>query len=128
MHLLIRFVINAVALWCIAKFVPGFNHDITVAGALIAALIFGLVNALIGPILRLMSLPLTWITHGLFSFVVNYILFAITVWIAPGFKTTGEINQWLAYLYGALIMTLVSTLVQQVSKSEAEQSATTTSS
>ena len=59
MHLIIRFIVNAVALYCIAKYVPGFNHDVTVTAALIAAVIFGVVNAILGPILRLISLPIT---------------------------------------------------------------------
>ena len=78
-----------------------------------AAIIFGIVNALIGPILRLISLPLTIVTFGLFSIVVNYILFAITVWITPNFHNTGEINPWLANLYGAIIMMIVSTIMHQ---------------
>ncbi len=51
--------------------------------------------------------------------MINYILFAITVWIAPNFHNTGEINPWLANLYGAIIMMIVSTLMQQGSKAEA---------
>ncbi len=121
MQLLIRFVINAVVLYLIAKFVPGFNHDIGVWSAIIAAIIFGIVNAIIGPILRLVSFPITWLTHGLFSIVINYILFALTVWIAPNFSTTGEINKWLAYLYGAVIMMLVSTALAYFGKSETER-------
>ncbi len=118
MGLLLRFLVNAIVLYLIAKYVPGFNHDITVWSAILAAIIFGVVNALLGPILRLISAPLTWLTHGVFSFVVNYILFIVTVWIAPGFHNTGEINPWLANLYGAIIMTLVSTVMVLGSKSE----------
>jgi putative membrane protein len=118
LHLLFRFIVNAIALYLIAKYVPGFNHDIGVWTAVLAAIIFGLVNALIGPILRLITLPLTVVTLGLFSIVVNYILFALTVWITPGLHTTGEINPWLANLYGAIIMMIVSTIMHQTSRSE----------
>jgi len=123
MHLLIRFIINAVVLFLIAKFVPGFNHDVGVGTALIAALVFGLVNAIIGPILRLLSAPLTWITHGLFTFVVNFILFALTVFFVPGFSHNGEINPWLADLIGSIIMTVVATLLQQMWQSDSERGA-----
>jgi putative membrane protein len=119
---LLRFLINAIVLYLIAKYVPGFNHNVTVWTAVIAAIIFGLVNMIIGPVLRLLSFPLTWITHGLFSIVINYILFALTVWIAPNFHTTGEINPWLANLYGAIIMMLVSTLMNLGSEAEARRS------
>ncbi|HZY98641.1 MAG TPA: phage holin family protein [Candidatus Baltobacteraceae bacterium] len=116
MHLVIRFIVNAIALYCIAKYVPGFNHNITIVGALIAAIIFGLVNALLGPILRFITFPITFLTLGLFSIVVNYILFVVVVWIAPGFHTTGEINPWLADLYGAVIMMIVSTIMHGATK------------
>jgi len=116
MHLIIRFIVNAIALYCIAKYVPGFDHNITVVGALIAAIIFGLVNAVLGPILRLLTFPITLLTLGLFSVVVNYLLFVITVWIAPGFKHSPEINPWLADLYGAVIMMIVSTVMHAVTK------------
>jgi putative membrane protein len=118
---LLRFLINAIVLYLIAKFVPGFNHNVTVWTAVIAAVIFGLVNVFIGPMLRLLSTPLTWITHGAFSVVVNYILFTITVWIAPNFHNTGEINPWLANLYGAIIMMIVSTLTQAGSQTQARR-------
>ena len=123
MQLLMRFVINAVVLYLIAKYVPGFNHEIGVWTAVIAAVIFGLVNAIIGPILRLISFPITWLTHGLFSIVINYILFWLTVVIAPNFKATGEVSPWLSYLYGAVIMMLVSTAVAYFSKSDSERAA-----
>ena len=113
MNWLLRFLVNAIVLYLIAKYVPGFNHSVGIWTAVIAAIIFGLVNALIGPILRLISLPLTWLTHGLFSIVINYILFVLTVWIAPGFNNSGEISPWLANLYGAIIMMIVSTLMTQ---------------
>ncbi len=118
MELLLRFIVNALALYLIAKYVPGFNHGVTVGTALIAALVFGIVNAVLGPILRLLSLPLTIVTLGLFSIVVNYILFAITVWVTPNFHTTGEISPWLSNLYGAIIMMIVSTLMHAGAKRE----------
>jgi putative membrane protein len=117
MHLIIRFIVNAVALYCIAKYVPGFNHDITVTSALIAAVIFGVVNAILGPILRLISLPITFITLGLFSIVINFILFAIVVKVSPGFYTTVS-NWWEPDLIGAIIMMIVSTIMHSVTRSE----------
>jgi putative membrane protein len=117
-ELLFRFIVNAIVLYLIAKYVPGFNHSVTVGTALIAALVFGIVNAVLGPILRLLSLPLTIVTLGLFSIVINYILFALTVWVTPNFHTTGEISPWLANLYGAIIMMIVSTLMHQGAKRE----------
>jgi putative membrane protein len=124
MQLIVSFLVNAIALYLIAKFVPGFNHDVGVVTALIASLVFGIVNTFIGPILRLITLPLNWITFGLFSFVVNVILFWLTILIAPDFKTTGEINPWLAYIIGAAVMMVVSTLLSQLWKSKSDNVAT----
>jgi putative membrane protein len=111
MHWLLRFLITAAALWAIGMYVPGF-HINGYVDALIAAIVFGLVNTFIGPVLKLISLPLTILTIGLFSIVVNWALFAITVWLSPGFKTTGfPWPAWEATLLGALIMMLVSIFV-----------------
>lgn len=111
MHWLLRFVITAVAMYAIAAYVPGF-HISGWGAAIVAAIIFGIVNAIIGPILRLISLPLTILTIGLFSIVVNWILFALAVWLSPGLKTTGfPWPAWESTLVGAIIMMLVSTFV-----------------
>ncbi len=116
MSLILRFLVNAIVLYLIAKYVPGFYHNVTPWTAIIAAIVFGLVNALIGPILRLISLPITWITHGLFSLVINYVLFAITIHVVNFYDPTSGVNPWLADLYGAIIMMIVSTIMQQGSK------------
>ncbi len=111
MHWLLRFIITAVVLYAIAAYVPGFHMNAW-TDAIWAAIIFGIVNTIIGPILRLISLPLTIVTVGLFSIVVNWALFALTVWLSPGFKTTGyPWPAWESTLVGALIMMLVNTLV-----------------
>ncbi|MDP9025592.1 MAG: phage holin family protein [Candidatus Eremiobacteraeota bacterium] len=111
MHWLLRFAITAIAMYAIAAYVPGFHMNVW-TDAIIAAIIFGLVNAIIGPILRLISLPLTILTIGLFSIVINWALFALTVWISPGFKATGvPWPAWEATLIGALIMMVVSMFV-----------------
>lgn len=118
MHLIIRFIVNAIVLYLIAHYVPGFNHNVSLMTAVIAAIIFGIVNALLGPILRFITFPITFLTLGLFSIVVNYILFVISVWLAPGFHNTGEISPWLANLYGAIIMMIVSTIMHSSTRPE----------
>ncbi len=111
MHWLLRFIVTAAALWAIATYVPGFHMN-SWTSAIWAAIIFGIVNTLIGPILKLVSLPLTFLTLGLFTVVINWALFALTVWLSPGFKTTGyPWPAWEATLVGAIIMMIVGTLV-----------------
>lgn len=118
MNMVLRFLVNALVLYCIAKYVPGFNHHVTVWNAVIAAVVFGLVNVFIGPVLRLISLPITWLTHGLFALVINYILFAITVHFVGFYDPLSGVNPWLADLYGAIIMMLVSTFMQAGERAE----------
>jgi putative membrane protein len=128
MNLLIRFLVNAIALYLIARYVPGFTQ-MSVLTALIAAIVFGIVNAIIGPILRFVTFPINWLTHGLFAIVVNYILFWLTVFFTPNFSATGTagLPKWEVLLIGAVIMMIVSTVVQQLSKSDAERAAESTS-
>jgi putative membrane protein len=114
MHLLIRFIINAVVLWLVISLVPGFHNKLGETGfgaygvgtVVILAIIFGLVNMLIGPILRFISAPITWLTHGLFQVIINWILLAIAVAISPNVK-----GSWLATLIGAVVIMLVGTLI-----------------
>lgn len=124
MHLIVRFIINAIVLYLIAHFVPGFNHNVGAGTAIIAAIVFGIVNAFIGPVLRLLTAPINWLTHGLFTLIVDYILFWLTVWIAPHFENTGiGWPAWLANLVGAAIMMIVATALQQMWAPRSEQQA-----
>ncbi len=125
-----RFLVGAVTLYCIAHFGGslGFDTSTSVKDAAIVALIFGVVNALLGPVLRVISWPINFLTHGLFSIVIFYVLFIITVWIAPHiaptFGLSGTVNPWLADLYGAVILMIVSTIAQQIWKHPSESKAT----
>jgi len=111
MHPILRFLITAAALYAVAVYVPGFHID-GPWHAVLAAVIFGLVNVFIGTLLRIISFPITILTIGLFSIVINWILFAITVHISPGFTTTGDPWPWWeSTLVGAIIMMLVATFV-----------------
>jgi putative membrane protein len=84
MKLLIIWMLNALALIAVANFVPGIRVDGFVA-ALIAAFLLGLVNALIRPILLLLTLPVTLLTLGLFIFVINGMLFWLVGSVLRGF-------------------------------------------
>ncbi len=120
MNLLIRFIVNAVVLWLVICLVPGFHNDAGASGfgaypigtVIFLAIIFGLVNMFIGPILRLLSAPITWLTHGLFSIIVNWALLALAVWITPNIK-----GNWLATLIGAIAFTVIGTLIAMMSAS-----------
>jgi putative membrane protein len=86
--LVFRLVITALGLWAAATIVPGVT--ITGVGSLIvAALLLGIVNAVIRPVILILTLPLTIVTLGLFIFVVNGISLALVAWVMPGFTLSG---------------------------------------
>jgi len=83
-----RLVITALGLWLASAIIPG----VQIAGLgtlLLAALVMGIVNAVIRPIILILTLPLTVLTLGLFILVVNGIAFALVAWLVPGFSVTG---------------------------------------
>jgi putative membrane protein len=75
---------------------------------MIVALIFGFVNALIRPIIFLLSLPLEILTLGLFTFVINALMLLLTSWIAQGMGLGFRVDGFLPALLGALIVSVVS--------------------
>jgi len=113
MTLLLRLIINAIVFYLIAMFVPGF-HIVNFGAAIIAAIIFGLVNAIVRPILLIITLPLTIITLGLFIIVLNALMFWLVVWITPGLRVDG----FTPALIGALIMMAVSFVLSHLIRSE----------
>ena len=119
MHFLIRLIINAIAFYLIALYLPGF-HVANFTSALIAALIFGLVNAIVRPIVLLITLPFTIVTLGLFVLIVNAAMFWLTARIAPGVRIDGFGPAFL----GALIMLVVSFLTSQAFKGQPQTTAT----
>jgi putative membrane protein len=104
--LLVKWALSAVALLFVATIAPG----ITVGGwtgAFIAALVLGLVNAVIRPILVILTLPVTILTLGLFIFVINALLFWFVGSILQGFVVTG----FVAALIGSLIYSVLSLII-----------------
>lgn len=110
---LLTWLVTAISLAITAYIVPGFAvRDF--GAALIAAVILGLVNAIVKPILVILTLPLTIITLGLFLFVVN----AITIWLAglltPGFDVAGLLPALLGSIVLTLVASVISLLVDRV--------------
>ncbi|MEO5691619.1 MAG: phage holin family protein [Usitatibacter sp.] len=107
--LVARWIINAAALLLVAYLYPGVMVESFFA-ALIAALVLGLVNAVIRPVLLLLTLPVTILTLGLFIFVINALLFWFVAEVVQGFKVTGF---WAAMIGSILysVITLVTSWV-----------------
>lgn len=103
MSLLLRWLFNACALMLVAYYVPGI-HMAGFYTALVAALILGLINAMIRPLVILLTLPVNIITLGLFTLVINALMFWFASSIVKGFYVTG----FAPAFWGALIMWFVS--------------------
>jgi putative membrane protein len=102
MKLVLRWLLNAAALWVTDLILPG----IAVTGLtalLIAAVVIGLINALVRPVLLVLTIPITVLTLGLFLLVMNALLFWLAAALVPGFTVAGFL--W-AFL-GALVMAVV---------------------
>ena len=108
MLFLLRLLINAAALWAAIQLVDGIEHRGSWWSLLFVALVFGLLNASIKPLLKLLSLPIIILTLGLFLFVINALMLLMTGWVSGlldlGFYVDGF---WDAFL-GGLIVTVVS--------------------
>jgi len=108
--LAIRFLINALALWLAAELLPGL--DIADWKALLGtALIFGLVNAVIKPFVKLIGLPLTCLTLGLFALVINTLMLLLAVWLASLLDLAVEVENIMWAFVAALIVAVVSTIL-----------------
>jgi putative membrane protein len=109
MYLLIRWLLNAVALLIVAYIIPGVAVT-SFTGALIAALVLGIVNAIIRPILILLTLPLEILTLGLFTFVINAALFWWVGHLGIGLVVVGF---WPA-LFGAIVLSIISFVIARL--------------
>ncbi|HUM15821.1 MAG TPA: phage holin family protein [Candidatus Nitrosotalea sp.] len=122
MLLLLRLVINAVALLVAAWLVPGIYLSAAKGSStphdwltlVIVALIFGVVNVIIRPIVLLLTLPLTILTLGLFTFVVNALMLILTSWIAEGMGLGFRVSGFWAGFLGALIVSVVSFVLNRL--------------
>ncbi|MES2036088.1 MAG: phage holin family protein [Pseudomonadota bacterium] len=109
LRLILRTIVGMLGLWLAASFVPGV--DIVDSTTLItAALIMGVINAIIRPIVVLLTLPVTFLTLGLFLVVVNAAMFSLTAYFLEGFTVAGF---WPA-LFGAIVMGIVNWIGQMV--------------
>lgn len=116
MKLLMRLIVNAVAVAAAAWLLD----DITISGStttnrvitlVVVAAIFGLVNAVVKPLATILSLPFIILTLGLLIFVINALMLLLTSWISGGLDLAFEVDGFGTALLGALIITVVSWLM-----------------
>jgi putative membrane protein len=108
-RILAHWVLSALCLLLVAHFVPGFV--VTGFGtALLAAVVVGLVNGTLGILLKLLTLPLTILTFGVFWLVINALMLKLAAALVPGFVVVGL---WPAF-WGGLILSLLNLTVRQI--------------
>lgn len=105
---LLRWFFNTVAIYATTRIISGLQvPDVT--GAIIAALVLGVVNAIIRPLILLLTLPITILTLGLFTLVINTIMLYIVAAVTP----LAIANFWAAFI-GALLIAIISTLLSRL--------------
>jgi putative membrane protein len=109
-NVLLRWLIGALALLAVAYFLPGIAVANFFPAAVVAALVLGLVNAFVRPLVKVLTLPLTCLTLGLFSLVVNAVLFWAVAAVVDGFAVEGV----LAALLGSLLYSLITAGASQL--------------
>ncbi len=102
MSILIRWVISAIALYIVTQIVPGVRVD-SIQATLIAALVIGLVNATLGSLLKLLTLPLGCLTLGISGLIINALMFLLADYFVSGFHVDGFLPAFL----GSIVMSLV---------------------
>jgi putative membrane protein len=111
MHFLVRLLINAAALWVATYVVPGIAYQGRWTSLLVVALVFGVLNASVRPLLKVLTFPLLILSLGLFTLVINALMLWLTGWVsgrlALGFHVAGF---WAAF-WGGLVVSIVSLLL-----------------
>ena len=110
LHLLLRWILDAIALLIVAWLVPGFKVA-NLPSALIAVVVIGLLNVTLGFLLKLITLPLGILTLGLFFLVINALILKLASGVVPGFY----VNTFGAALIGAAVLALLHMLFEALS-------------
>jgi putative membrane protein len=108
-RLLIRWAIMALSLWIVTQIIPGFEVR-SVSGAVMAAIVLGLVNGTIGTVIKFFTFPLTLMTLGLFWVVVNAAMLMLTTALVKDFK----IATFTAAFLGAICLSIVNMILRTI--------------
>lgn len=112
MKLILRIIINAVAIWVTSLLLSGLVFSGSIINLIIIGIVFGLINALIRPLVKLVSLPINVATLGLFTLVINTLMLMLVVWLSGSLSLEGGFFQnFLTAFVGAIIISIVSTIL-----------------
>ncbi|NOX63790.1 MAG: phage holin family protein [Chloroflexi bacterium] len=115
MRILVRLLINAVALWLTSWLLPGITLSQDVLQILIVAAIYGLVNTFIRPIVKLLTLPINIVTLGLFTLVINAFMLLLTTIFTDALTVEGGlIGGFVNAFIAAIVISVISTVLSWV--------------
>ncbi len=109
LYLIVNWFLNALSLMIVAHIVPGF-HVQSFGTALIASLVIGLINSTLGLLLKILTLPLTIVTFGLFIFVINALILRMTSGLVSGFYVDGFGPAFI----GAIVLAVLTTVLRHL--------------
>jgi len=109
MILFLRWILFAFAILFVAWVIPGIQVDGFISAMIVCA-IMALINILIGPLVRFITLPINILTLGIFGLIINALLFMLAGFLAPGFEVEGF---WSA-LFGSIILSLLSPVINKI--------------
>jgi len=115
---IIRWVINAVGLYAAVWIVPGISYLGDWTGILWLALIFGLLNALVRPLLKFLTCPLIILTLGLFTLIINTVMLLLTSNVGQYFGFSLTVDGFWTALLGSLVMSVVSIIMSVIFRDE----------
>ncbi|HLH17486.1 MAG TPA: phage holin family protein [Bryobacteraceae bacterium] len=109
LHAILNWFLGALALWLVARIVPGiYVRDF--GAALIATIIIGIVDAIVGPVLKFFGLPFIILTLGLFLLVINAALLKLASLFTPGF----EVHGFIAAVLGSVVLTVLDWVLRRL--------------
>lgn len=115
---IIRWAINAVALYLAVLIVPGINYNGEWTGILWLALIFGLLNALLRPLLKFLTCPLILLTLGLFTFLINAVMLMLTSTVGQSLGIGFTVDNFWQALLGSFVISFVSVVMTLILRDE----------
>jgi putative membrane protein len=111
MPFLVRWLVNAAALWVATQVVPGVSYSGGPLPLLGVALVFGVVNAVIRPVLKILTFPIIILTLGIFALVINGLMLMLTSALSAALGLGFHVGGFWAAFWGALVVSLVSTIL-----------------
>lgn len=114
LRLVIHILSNAIGIWAAARLVPGIHFYGNWKWLILAGAVLGFINFFIKPIVKIISLPLIWVTLGLFTIVINVVLFNLVAKVVPALV----IDTWTAAFWAMIVVSVINFIISSLIKDE----------